>query len=158
MNPIRHALMVPAVAALLGLGSLPSFAETVVADAWVRATVAQQRATGLFAKITSTTGGKLVGASSPAAGVTEVHEMSMDGNTMRMRAVQGGLELPAGQTVELKPGGFHIMLMDLKQQVKEGETVTVTLDIQGPDGKTEQVLVQAPAKALSMGKHGMHKH
>jgi copper(I)-binding protein len=64
--------------------------------------------------ITAKDGARLVGASSPVAGVAEVHEMKMDGDVMKMRAVEGGLELPAGKTVELKPGGYHVMLMDLK--------------------------------------------
>ena len=103
--------------ALLALGAQ---AQTTVKDPWVRGTVAGQKATGLFAQITSTSGGKLVSATSPVAGVVEIHEMVMDGNVMKMRAMPG-LELPAGKTVELKPGGYHVMLMDLKQELKAGD-------------------------------------
>jgi VCBS repeat-containing protein len=131
-------------------------AQTTVADAWVRGTVAQQKATGMFAKITSASGGKLVAASSPAAGVVEVHEMAMEGTTMKMRALANGLVLPAGQTVELKPGGYHVMLMDLKQPLKEGETVTVSLVIEGKDGQRETVEVKAPVRPL--GAAGMQQH
>jgi hypothetical protein len=136
--------------------TLPALAQTTVADPWVRGTVAQQKATGLFATITSTTGGKLVAASSPVAGVVEIHEMTMDGTTMKMRALPNGLALPAGQAVELKPGGFHVMLMDLKQPLKAGDTVAVTLTIENAGGKKETVEVKAPVKPLGAAAgHGM---
>jgi hypothetical protein len=132
----------------VALAASASFAQTAVKDPWVRGTVAQQKATGMFAQITSTAGGKLVSASSPVAGVVEIHEMAMENNVMKMRAIPG-LDLPAGKAVELKPGGYHVMLMDLKQQLKEGETVPVTLVVQGKDGKKESIEVKAPVKALA---------
>jgi len=125
-------------------------AQTTVKEAWIRGTVAQQRATGMFAQITSAQGGRLVAVSSPAAGVAEVHEMAMDGSVMKMRAVPG-LDLPAGKAVDLKPGGYHVMLMGLKQQLKDGETVPLTLVIEAKDGKRETLEVKAPVKALSAG-------
>ena len=136
-------------------------AQTTVAEPWVRGTVAQQKATGMFAKITSASGGKLVAASSPVAGVVEIHEMTMEGSTMKMRALPNGLDLPAGRAVELNPGGYHIMLMDLKQPLVEGATVPVTLVIEAKDGKKETVEVQAPVRPLGSpmtgGMHGgMH--
>jgi copper(I)-binding protein len=142
--------------------SLPAWAmaQTTVTDPWVRGTVAQQTATGLFAKITSAAGGQLVSASSPVAGIVEIHEMSMDGNTMRMRALKDGLPLPAGQTVELKPGGFHVMLLDLKQSLKAGDMVPVTLTVEAADGQRETLQVQAPVRGLGASMpghgHGMH--
>jgi len=132
-------------------------AQTTVQDAWVRGTVAQQKATGMFAKITSAAGGKLLSASSPVAGVVEIHEMAMEGSVMKMRAVPG-LDLPAGKAVELKPGGYHVMLMDLKQQLKAGETVTVSLVVQGKDGKSETIEVKAPVKPLATSAAEAHKH
>jgi copper(I)-binding protein len=154
-------------AALLGLAAtLPAHAQTTVKDPWVRGTVAQQKATGLFAQITSAAGGKLVSASSPVAGVVEIHEMTMEGSTMKMRAIPG-LDLPAGRTVELKPGGYHVMLMDLKQQVKPGDTVAVTFVIEGAGGKRETLEVKAPVRPLAGGGaasaaadsgHSGHKH
>jgi periplasmic copper chaperone A len=122
-------------------------AATTVADAWVRGTVAQQQASGAFMRITSAEGGKLVGVSSPVAATVEVHEMKMDGGVMKMGAVPS-LELPAGQAVELKPGGYHVMLMGLKQQLKAGETVPLTLTIEGKGGQKETLQVKAPVKAL----------
>ena len=145
---MRHPALFTALTALALLASAAQ-AQTSVANAWVRGTVAQQKATGAFMQITSPQGGKLVGAQSPVAGVTEVHEMAMEGNVMKMRAVSA-LELPAGKAVELKPGGYHVMLMDLKQQLKEGDTVAVTLVVEGKDGKKETIELKAPVKALGM--------
>ena len=145
-----------ALAVGLTLASTAVWAQTTVKEPWVRGTVAQQKATGMFAQITSTAGGKLVSASSPVAGVVEIHEMAMDNNVMKMRAVPG-LDLPAGKAVELKPGGYHVMLLDLKQQLKAGDTVPVTLVIEGKDGKKETVEVKAPVKALNAGAQ-QHKH
>jgi periplasmic copper chaperone A len=162
MSVLRHA----ALAATLAAASLTAFAQTTVQDAWVRGTVAQQKATGMFARITSAQGGKLVGVSSPVAGVVEVHEMAMDGNVMKMRAVPS-LDLPAGKAVELKPGGYHVMLLDLKQPLKDGETVAVTLVVEGKDGKRESVEVKAAVRPLTSGTakagdghddHKGHKH
>jgi len=147
------------LAAALALGATAAIAQTTVKDPWVRGTVAQQKATGLFAQITSASGGKLVSASSPVAGVVEIHEMSMDGNVMKMRALSGGLELPAGKAVELKPGGYHVMLLDLKQTLKDGDSVPVTLVVEGKDGKKETIELKAPVKALktpAAGEHGKH--
>lgn len=140
-------------AALLVLACGAAGAQTVVKEPWVRATVPQQKATGMFAQITSPAGARLVGVSSPVAGVAEVHEMAMEGTTMKMRALANGLELPAGKAVELKPGGYHVMLMDLKQALKAGDTVPVTLTFEGADKKRETLEIQAPVKAM-----GGHAH
>jgi copper(I)-binding protein len=141
-HPMKKLLVMLAI-----LTALAAQAQTSVKDPWVRGTVAGQKATGMFAQITSSAGGKLVSASSPAAGVVEIHEMVMDGNVMKMRAVPG-LELPAGKAVDLKPGGFHVMLMDLKKELKPGETVPVTLVVEGADKKRETIEVKAPVKPL----------
>jgi hypothetical protein len=140
--------------------SLAAQAQVTVKDAWVRATVPQQKATGAFMHLQSAQDAKLVSAQSPVAGVVEVHEMSMDGGVMKMRAIPS-LDLPAGKAVELKPGGFHVMLMDLKAQVKDGDTVPVTLVVEGKDGKRQSVELKVPARssAASAMKHGEgHKH
>jgi copper(I)-binding protein len=122
-------------------------AQTRVDDPWVRATVPQQKATGMFAAITSASGGRLVAASSPVAGVVEVHEMWLDGDVMRMRALKGGLLLPPGKAVELKPGGHHVMLMDLKQTLSAGDSVPLTLVFEDAGGRRETVEVKAPVRA-----------
>jgi copper(I)-binding protein len=141
------------------------WAQTVdVKDAWARATVQGQKATGAFMKITSKDGAKLVSASSAVAGVTEVHEMKMDGGVMTMRALQGGLDLPAGKVVELKPGGYHVMLMDLKLPLQKDTTIPLTLvfkDAKGAESKLEvkvPVSTAAPAGAAKHGGMADHKH
>ena len=104
-----------------------AFAQVTVKEPWVRGTVAEQKATGAFMQLNSAADARLVEVKSPVANIVEVHEMTMVDNMMKMRAVQGGLELPAGKTVELKPGSYHIMLIDLKAPLKEGATVPLTL-------------------------------
>ncbi|NBQ89975.1 MAG: copper chaperone PCu(A)C [Betaproteobacteria bacterium] len=155
MNTTQRLVCAAFLAGAAGLA--PAHAQVTVTDPWVRATVPQQKATGLFANVTSARGGKVVAASSPVAEVVEIHEMAMDNNVMRMRAI-AALDLPPGKAVELKPGGFHVMLMGLKQQVKEGETVAVTLVVEGPDGKREHVEVKAAARAMSSQPGGGHRH
>ena len=150
------------VAAACAVLSTAAVAQTTVKDPWIRGTVAQQKATALFAQITSVQGGKLVSAASPVAGVVEVHEMAMEGTVMKMRAVANGLELPAGKAVELKPGGYHVMLMDLKQAMTPGDTVPVTLVVEGKDGKKETLELKVPVRplggAMPAGPMQGHKH
>ena len=149
IHPVSRAL----AAALLAIAG-SAWAQTTVKEAWVRGTVAQQKASGAFMQITSVQGGRLIEVNSPVAGVAEIHEMAMQGDMMRMRALPA-LELPAGKAVELKPGGYHVMLMDLKQQLKAGESVPLTLVVEGKDGKRETLQVKAPVRALA---EGAHKH
>jgi periplasmic copper chaperone A len=140
MKTSHFRIVALAVSTLCGSAAM---AQTTVKDAWVRGTVAQQKATGAFMQITSAQGGKLVSVQSPAAGMVEIHEMSMSGDVMKMHAIPG-LDLPAGKPVELKPGSYH----DLKQQMKAGDSVALTLVIEGKDGKRETLEVKAPVKAL----------
>lgn len=132
-------------------------AQVAVKDPWVRGTVQAQKATGAFMQLTATQDMRLVEARSPVANLVEVHEMAVVDNTMKMRAVPNGLALPAGQTVELKPGSYHVMLMDLKAPLSEGDVVPITLVLEGKDKKRETVEVKAPVRAL--GAPAMqHKH
>ncbi len=139
---------------LVVTGANVALAQPVAVNgAWARATVQGQKATGVFMTLTAKSGSKLVSASSPVAGLVEVHEMKMNGNVMQMRPVLGGLKLPAGQAVELKPGGFHMMMLDLKQPLLKDTTVPMTLffrDAKGVETKTElklPVTVSPPARA-----------
>jgi len=151
---MNHPLRTLALSTLLAAATA-AFSQTTVKDAWVRGTVAQQHASGAFMQITSAKGGRLVSVSSPVAGVSEVHEMAMEGDVMKMRAAPG-LELPAGKVVELRPGGYHVMLMDLKQQLKGGDTVPLTLVIEDRDGKRETLEVKAPVRALGAPEPAKH--
>ncbi|CAA2108501.1 copper chaperone PCu(A)C [Variovorax paradoxus] len=159
MKFVSHTLI--AAAALLGAHA---HAQVTVKDAWVRATVPQQKATGAFMRLDAAKDTRLVSASSPVTPVVEVHEMAMQDSVMRMRQIPA-LDVPAGKIVELKPGGYHVMLLDLKQQVKEGDTVPLTLVFEGKDGQRESVEVKAPVRALNASAqpakaagHGEHKH
>ncbi len=147
--------MLKSVVAVALLTALGAHAQTTVRDAWVRGTVAPQKTTGMFAQLTSASGGRLVSAASPVAGLVEIHEMSMDGSVMRMRAAPF-VELPAGKPVDFKPGGYHIMLMDLKQELKAGETVPIMLVVEGAGGKRETIEVQATVRPLSSGHATKH--
>jgi copper(I)-binding protein len=133
---------------LLAIAVAPAYAQVTVADAWVRGTAPGQKATGAFMKITSSTDAILVSAASPVAAVVEVHEMTHEGGMMRMRAISE-LKLPAGKAVELRPGSYHVMLMDLKQPLKEGESVPVTLTYRDASGKKNSLEVMAPVRALT---------
>jgi copper(I)-binding protein len=142
-------------------------ADVTVKDAWVRTTVPGQKGTGAFMTITAKEGSKLVGGSSPIAGLMEIHEMKMEGDIMRMRAIQGGLDLPAGKAIELKPGGYHVMLMDLKAALPKDTTVPITLvfkDAKGLESKVElmvPVAVAAPGSKADGGaaaQMNQHKH
>lgn len=144
------------LALVAALAYSSSFAQTVdVKDAWVRTSVPGQKATGAFMKLTAKERVKLVSASSPAAGVVEVHEMKMDGDVMKMRAVQGGLDLPAGKTVELGPSGYHIMLLDLKAALPKDSSVPMTLVFKDAKGVESKVEVKAPVATVAPGGHSM---
>ena len=131
-----------AVAALLGALLGPSvWAQDVqVQDAWARATVPGQKATGAFMRLTSPHGTRLKSLTTPVAGVAQVHEMRLEGDIMKMQALENGLELPAGKTVELKPGSYHVMLLDLKMPLRKDSTIPLTLvfvDDKGVQSKLE---------------------
>lgn len=125
-----------------------------VKNAWVRASVQGQGATGAFMTLTSREDTRLVGVASPVAGVAEVHEMKMDNGVMKMRAVEGGLALPAGKAVDLKPGGYHVMLMDLKAALPKDSTVPMTLMFKDGKGVESRVELKLPVSIGAMA----HKH
>ena len=138
-------------------------ADVAVQNAWVRTTVPGQKGTGAFMSLTAKSDLRLVGASSAAAGVTEVHEMKMNGDVMQMRAVSG-VDLPAGKAVALQPGSFHIMLLDLKTALPKNATVPLTLlfkDAKGVQSKVELMLpvaTTAPNAAADGAAATMNQH
>lgn len=146
-------------ALLIALSSGMAFAQTVtVSEPWARATVQGQKATGVFMRLSSAKGTRLVSVSSPVAAIGQVHEMRMDGDIMKMQALKDGLEVPAGKTVELKPGGFHIMLMDLKTPLQKDTSIPLTLvfvDAQGVQSKTE---LTVPVNAMGQMTPSQHSH
>lgn len=135
--------------ALLLALSLPALAADLeVKSPWVRSTVVGQPATGAFMELSSPSGVTVVGADSPIAGAVEVHEMKTENGIMKMRAVRE-LSVPAGQSVKLAPGGYHVMLMDLKSQLKPGDTVPLVLKIKDKNGKKQQVEIKAEVRDMT---------
>ncbi len=122
-------------------------AEVTAKDAWVRGTVPAQKITGAFMTLTSTEDARIVAARSPVAKKAEIHASMMMGGVNHMHAVDA-IALPAGKPVELKPGGSHVMLMELTTQVLPGESVPIFFTIEGKDGKRTQVEVKAQVRAL----------
>lgn len=132
------------ISTLFALLTLTAYAEVTVHNAWVRPTVPQQKTTGAFMTITSTTDARLVGIKSSIADRVEIHEMKMENDVMSMRAVPS-LPLSAGKQTKLVPGGYHVMLFDLHQQVKAGDSVPLTLIIEGRNKKRTSVTIKASA-------------
>jgi copper(I)-binding protein len=123
-----------------------SIGDIEITDAFTRATLPNAPVAGGYLTITNK--GKaedsLLSATSPAAGKVELHQMSMQGDVMKMAPLPDGIVVPAGETVELSPGGLHIMFMQLKRPFVEGETVPVTLDFE----KAGTVEVQLPVGGI----------
>ena len=142
---LPNRLLFRCLAALLTVGAASGVhAQVTVDGAWARTTVPNQSATGAFMRLTAQKDVVLTGASSPVADIVEVHEMWMDRGIMRMRPADR-VPLKAGQTIELKSGGLHVMMMDLKKQIKAGERVPLTLSFTAADGSVSTVEVNATA-------------
>ncbi len=151
----RAALLALCLIALVPhpLTAQPAPAAPVRADQpWARATAPSQSVGGAYVTLTSPVSDRLLGGSSPVAGRVELHEMRMDGAIMRMRELGEGLPLPANTPVAFAPGGYHLMLVDLKQPLVAGQTVQVTLRFQNAP-PLDLVLPIAP-----VGAPGPHAH
>lgn len=157
-NTMNKTLKTTLLVCLLGATQWASAQAVDVSGAWARATVQGQKASGAFMQLTAPQGARLVSVSTPVAGVAEVHQMKMDGDVMKMRALPNGLELPAGKAVTLSPGGYHVMLMDLKVALLKDTTIPMTLvfkDAKGVETKKElrvPVSMTAPAGGHAHGK------
>jgi periplasmic copper chaperone A len=130
--------------------------DLVITQAWTRATPGGAKIGGGFLTIENkgSTPDKLVGVSADAAGKVEVHEMATEGGVMKMRPVEGGIAIEPGKTVKLAPGGLHLMMMDLKSPLKQGDKLPVTLQFEKA-GKVAVTLdvqgVGAPGPSGNMG-------
>ncbi|RON69762.1 copper chaperone PCu(A)C [Pseudomonas fluorescens] len=144
LNNIKRAVF---ALSLLGLASQVS-AQTKVDDAWVRATVPTQSASGAFMILTADTDSKLLSVATPVAKDVQIHEMSMKNDVMTMGPVKS-VDLPAGKAVKFDPNGYHVMLMGLTGQLKEGETVPLTLTVENAKGEKETVEVKAAVRSLT---------
>jgi copper(I)-binding protein len=122
-------------------------AEVEVVAPWTRATVRLLKVGSAYMELRSAQGATLVGASSPVAGSVELHEMRMEGDLMKMRAVPR-LPLPAGKPIVLKPGGYHLMLYDLRQQLQEGTRIPLRLEFELAGGRREILEIQAEVRPL----------
>ena len=123
-------------------------AHVKVEQAWARASVPGQQATGAFMRLTAQEPLQLVGVESPVAAVAEVHEMKMEGDVMRMRAMPS-LDLPQGVAVELKPGGYHLMLQQLKQPLLKDTQVAITLVFKDGKGALSRLNLQVPVQSMA---------
>jgi copper(I)-binding protein len=149
-----RAMLVAAFA--VAVVNAPAWAQVEAKSAWVRGTVGAQKTTSAYMELKSAKDGVLVGVESSAAGIAEVHEMRMEQNVMRMRAVPK-LDLPAGRTVTLKPGGYHVMLMDLRKPLKKGDSVLLKLAIENKDKSVATVEVAAEVRdATAAAPAGQH--
>ena len=128
----------------LSLGCSPSD-PLAVSDAWVRATAPGQEAGAAYMTLSSSEDLMLARVESPAAGTVEIHMMSMEGDVMRMRMLEN-LPLKAGEPVQLEPGGYHLMLFDLKQPLKPDTTIPFKLHLQDAQGKMMELSVSAPVR------------
>jgi copper(I)-binding protein len=133
--------------------SAPAHAAVTVKEPWVCATTSFQKSTVAFMQITSSNDARLVKAESPLARVVEIHEMVMKNNVMKMKAV-AGIDLPAGKTVELKADGYMVMLIGLRQQIKEGDTIPISIVIEGKDKKRETIKLNAAAMTMDAAAAG----
>ncbi len=132
-------------------------AQVTITDAWVRGTVPMQQASGAFMQLSAAKDTRLIAVKSAVANVVEIHEMVMDNNVMKMRQVPG-VDIVPGQVLQLKPGGYHVMLIELKQQLKGGDMVPITLVFEDTATKKQFTQeVEAPVTALGAGNMPM-KH
>lgn len=138
-----------AICALCSLAlTCNAYAEVTVQNAWVRATVPQQKAAGVFFDIQATENLQLVEAQTSVATSAELHEIKMENDVMRMRPLEQ-LALPAGKKVNLKPGGYHLMLMGLKNQIKVGDVIPLRLMFQDKNKKQQFVDIKVIAKPIN---------
>jgi copper(I)-binding protein len=156
-----HSLASPApgvriVAAANAAPAAQKAGAITVEQPWSRATPGGAKVGGGYVRITNTGSApdRLVGGSFPLASRVEVHEMRLEGDVMRMKPVEGGLEIKPGATVELKPGGFHLMFMDLKEPLKEGQTIKGTLVFE----KAGPIDVDYTVRSMGGGAPAEHKH
>ena len=153
-TPLKYAACLLATCMAMGAAQ----AQVKIENGWARATVQGQKATGAFMTLTSKTDTRLVGVSTSVAGVAEVHEMKMDNNVMQMRALPDGLPLPAGKAVALQPGGFHVMLMDLKLPLQKDTTIPLTLRFKDAKGVESSLDIKVPVSQVAPAGGQKHQH
>ena len=152
---LRLRTLVPcAVLAASSLVFAQAPAPVTAAGAWARASVQGQTSSGAFMTLTASEPLTLVAVSTPVAGLAEVHEMKMEGDVMRMRPVQS-LALPAHQPVQLSPGGYHLMLQQLKAPLKPDTSIPLTMTFRTASGEQRQLALQVPVSVMPPKDAGM---
>ena len=131
--------------------------QVTVKDAWIRGTVQGQSATGAFMELTGKSNARLVGAASPAAKAVEVHNMKVENGVMKMFPVDG-VDLPAGKTVKLAPGGYHVMLMGLQKPLNAGDQVPLRLTFELSNKKRETIEFAVEVRDLKGQPAQPHRH
>ena len=153
--PIRVAGAAVVVLMLLSSAAAIGAGPVTISNSWVRATVPGQSVAGAYMDITATAPAALIAAESPVAMKVEAHTMTLAGGVMKMRPVER-IELPARATVSLKPGGYHLMLVDIKRQLKPGERVPITLTVQDRKGVKSTLRIEAEVRSAA-SEHMQHK-
>ena len=131
--------------------------EVSVKDAWIRGTVQGQNATGAFMEITGKSNARLIGVASPAVKIVEVHNMKVENGVMKMFPVDG-VDLPAGKTVKLAPGGYHVMLMNLQKPLNAGDKVPLQLTFELANKKRETVELSVEVRDIKGQPAQQHQH
>ena len=150
-----HGFLTGVAALFLASGT---YAQSVkVENAWARATVPGQKTGAVYVNLTSSADAAVIGAGTPLAESAELHSASMEGGVMRMRALPR-IVLPAGKTVKLAPGGMHVMLVNLRQPLKAGEVVPVTLSVQSAAQSLSKLTLQVPVRETDAPADAPHKH
>ena len=138
----------------LAAGMAAAQSGVVVTNAWARATVPGQKVGAVYMEMRAIAPARLLSAASPAAGRTEIHQMKMESGVMKMSTVDV-MDLPAGKSVKLEPGGYHLMLTDLKRALKAGESVPVLLTFESSNKTRQTVEIKAEVRSLP-GVHSGH--
>ena len=147
-SEMRRYFSASALAGIFLAGSVAALAadRVAVSNAWVRATAPGQEVGAAYMDIRSQSDATLISVESQAADFVEIHMMSMKNGVMEMRMLET-MPLPAGKVVKLEPGGFHLMLIDLKKSLKAGDEVSFTLHLKDANGNGSQVKVTAPVRS-----------
>lgn len=139
-------------------GTVVTLGDIEISGAFTRATLPNAPVGGGYLTITNkgAADDRLVSVSTPAAGTSQIHEMKMVGDVMKMNEVEGGLVIPAGGSVALEPGGYHLMFMDLKGPLVEGQSITVTLTFEKAGTVDVELPIGSPAAKEPAMDHSMH--
>ncbi len=150
---MKHLALLPLLAVLCAAPAFAQPANVAVTGAWARGSAGPAKTGIVYATVTASQPDRLMGASTPVAGMAELHQTINAGGVMQMRPLEGGLAVTPGTPAHLQPGGYHIMLMDLKQPLKKGEHFPITLTFEHAAPVTTQVTVMGPG-AMGPGAMG----